>query len=90
MLERTWLKIESELGDRAHIVKLDVSNRAAVEQSLAKAERLGLGDFFLEYRGSTGTIGVIDGNTLKPVAIMRGEFNFSKYQEAVEKARPSS
>ena len=88
MLEPTWLKIESELGDRAHLVQLDVSDRAAAKRSLAEAERLGLGEFFLEYRGSTGTIGVIDGNTFKPVAIMRGESDFSKYQEAVEKARP--
>ena len=86
-LEGTWLKIESELGGDAHLVKLDVSDRAAVERSLAEAERLGLGDFFREYRASTGTIGVIDGKTFKPVAIMRGELDFSKYQEAVEKAR---
>ena len=87
MLEKTWLKIEAELGDRAHLVKLDVSDRGAAERSLAEAERLGLNDFFREYRASTGTIGVIDGKTFEPIAIMRGEPDFSKYREAVEKAR---
>jgi thiol-disulfide isomerase/thioredoxin len=90
MLEPTWLKIQSELGDRAHLVKFDVSDRAAAEQSQAEAERLGLSEFYRKYRASTGTIGVLDGRTFEPVAILRGERDLSKYREAVEKAQPSS
>ena len=90
MLEPTWSKIESEFGDRVHLVKLDVSDRAATEQSRAEAARLGLSGFFKEYGAATGTICVVDGETLEPVAIMRGETDLSKYREAVEKARATS
>ena len=87
MLARTWLAIETELGDRAHLVKLDVSDRAALERSVAEAERLGLGEFFREHRAATGTIGVIHGKTRELVAVMRGENDLSSYREAIARAR---
>jgi thiol-disulfide isomerase/thioredoxin len=90
MLAPTWLAIESEFGERAHLVKLDVSDRAAVERSTAEAERLGLSEFFREHRAATGTIGVIDGRTRQPIAVMRGENDLSKYREAIAKTRPQA
>ena len=90
MLAPTWLAIESEFGERAQLVKLDVSDRAAVERSTAEAERLGLSEFFREHRAATGTIGVIDGRTRKPIAVMRGENDLSKYREAIAKTRPQA
>jgi thiol-disulfide isomerase/thioredoxin len=90
MLEPTWTRIRSELGDEAHVVNLDVSDRAALQRSQAEAERLGISEFFREYRGSTGTIAVLDGKNHRPIAILRGETDFSKYQEAVAEAGRSS
>jgi thiol-disulfide isomerase/thioredoxin len=40
-----------EVGDRATLVTLDVTDRAAFEASRATAEELGVADVFLEYRG---------------------------------------
>ncbi len=90
LLEPTWARIRNELGERARIVDLDVSNKAAVAQSRAEAKRLGIGDFFRKYGGRTGTIAVLDGRTREPVRVFRGERDFSKYAEAVAAADRAS
>ena len=83
LLEPTWARIRKELGERARVVDLDVSNRAAVERSRAQANRLGIEAFFQKYSRRTGTIAVLDGRTLELVSVFRGERDFSKYEEAV-------
>ena len=52
--------------------------------------KLGIAEFFNEYRRQTGTVGVIDCKTLEVVSILRAERDLSKYQEAIAKAMPSS
>ena len=86
----TWEQLGVEVGDDAILVTLDVTDRAAFEASRATAEKLGIAEFFNEYRRQTGTVGVIDCKTLEPVSILRAERDLSKYQEAIAKATPSS
>jgi thiol-disulfide isomerase/thioredoxin len=85
-LESVWQRIETDLGDRATTVTLDVSDRVAYMESQATAEHLGIQEFFQEYRSRTGTIAVLDCNTHEPVAIMSAERDFEKYREAVARA----
>ena len=85
----TWERLRSDVGDRAMLVTLDVTDRDSVEASIARAEELGIGDFFKEYRRQTGTVAVISCNTLEPVSILRAEQDLSKYLEAIAKARSS-
>ncbi len=85
----TWERLQNEVGDRATLVTLDVTDRGSYNASMARAEELGIGDFFMEYRGQTGTVAVIDRKTLEPVSILRAERNLAKYQEAIDKARSS-
>ena len=85
----TWEQLRSEVGDRATLVTLDVTDRGSVEASIARAEGLGIGEFLKEYRRQTGTVAVIDCKTLEPVSILRAEQDLSKYQEAIAKARSS-
>jgi thiol-disulfide isomerase/thioredoxin len=88
--EATWNRVETDLGDQATVVELDVSDRVAYTASAAEAERLGIEEFFQEYRSRTGTVAVLDCVTLEPVAVMSGERDFDKYREAVEKAGHTS
>ncbi len=88
-IEATWEQLQSDVGDRATLVTLDVTDRGSFEASVARAEELGIGDFFKEYRRQTGTVAVIDCKTLEPVSILRAEKDLSKYQEAIAKARSS-
>ncbi|MBW2244443.1 MAG: hypothetical protein JRH01_20855 [Deltaproteobacteria bacterium] len=82
----TWERLQTDAGDRAIFVTLDVTDRASLEASRAKAEELGIGDFFREVRRQTGTVAVIDCKTLEPVSILRAEHDLSKYKEAIAKA----
>jgi thiol-disulfide isomerase/thioredoxin len=86
----TWEQLRVDTGNQAVLVTLDVTDRAASESSRATAEKLGIADFFNEYRRQTGTVGVIDCKTLETVSILRAERDLSKYQEAIAKAMPSS
>jgi thiol-disulfide isomerase/thioredoxin len=86
----TWEQLRVDTDNQATLVTLDVTDRAAFEASRATAEKLGIADFFNEYRRQTGTVGVIDCKTLETLSILRAERDLSKYQEAIAKATPSS
>lgn len=85
-LKSVWQRIEIDLRDQATIVTLDVSDRVAYRESEATAERLGIREFFQEYRSRTGTVAVLDCKSHEPVAIMSAERDFEKYREAVARA----
>lgn len=85
-LKSVWQRIETDLRDQATIVTLDVSDRVAYRESEATAERLGIREFFQEYRSRTGTVAVLDCKSHEPVAIMSAERDFEKYREAVARA----
>ena len=86
----TWEQLRMDAGDQATLVTLDVTDRAAFDASKATAEKLGIADFFLDYRRQTGTVAVIDCKTLRTVSILRAERDLSKYREAIAKATPAS
>jgi thiol-disulfide isomerase/thioredoxin len=86
-IEATWERLRIDEGDRATLVTLDVTDRDSFNASMARAEELGIGNFFKEYRRQTGTVAVIDSKTLEPVSILRAEQDLSKYQDAIAEAR---
>ena len=63
---------------------------AAQDEVAALTEKLGIADFFIDYRRQTGTVAVIDCKTLRTVSILRAERDLSKYREAIAKATPAS
>ena len=85
-----WEQLRADVGDQATFVTLDVTDRAATEASKATAEKLGVSEFFSEYRRQTGTVGVIECETRETVAILRAERDVSKYREAIARAKPAS
>jgi thiol-disulfide isomerase/thioredoxin len=85
-LDAVWAQIETDLGNQVTVVTLDVSDRIAYQESQAAAERLGISEFFQEYRSRTGTVAVLDCNTREPVAIMSGERSLEKYRSAIARA----
>ena len=84
--EEIWSQVQSELAEQATVVKLDVSDRVAFQESLSEAERLDIADFFARYRRRTGTIAVLACNEQTPVAILNAERDIRKYQEAISRA----
>lgn len=88
--QQTWAKIVTDLADEATVVKLDVSDRVAYEESVAEADRLGISKFFQDYRRRTGVIAILDCNTREPLVVFGGERDFDKYRDAVQKASQPS
>ncbi len=81
-LEPTWSALQQEFGDQATFVVLDVTDRGALERAQAEADRLGIGAFFAVHKARTGTIGILDGKTGEPLAVMKGETDVTRYREA--------
>jgi len=86
----TWEKVVAELGDQATMISFDVTDRASYEVAVAKASDLGISDFLQDYRRQTGTIAVLDCKTRKPLTVLSGERDFTKYRKAIEEANPTS
>lgn len=85
-LNGTMAQLEAESGDRVRIVVLDVTNKERVAASRLEADRLGIRAFFDQYKSKTGVVGVLDGETREPVAVLKGETNVAAYQKAVDEA----
>lgn len=85
-LNTTFDELQTEVGEEAQLVILDVTDKDAVARSTAEADRLGIREFFDRYKGKTGTVGVIaaDGEV---VVVLKGEFDPAPYVTALEKAR---
>ena len=86
-LEPTWSALQEEFGGEATFVVLDVTDRAKLDRAQAEADQLGIEAFFAAYKAKTGTIGILDGKTGEPLAVMKGETNVARYREALERAR---
>jgi thiol-disulfide isomerase/thioredoxin len=85
-LNSTFEELQARVGSDAEIVVLDVTDRAAFEQSRARAQELGIEAFFDQYKSRTGTVGVLDASG-KTVVVLSGETDADKYVEALKKAR---
>lgn len=86
-LNATWDELQSEVGDGARLVILDVTDRATLQKSQAEAERLGIEGFFAEYKARTGTIGVLRGDNRAKVEVLKGVRDVARYEAAIAEAR---
>ncbi len=89
-LDAVWKQLGDEAADVATLVELDVSDRVAYGTSRARAQQLGITEFFEEYRSQTGTIAVLACDSNDPVEILVGERDLGKYYDAIAKAGGSS
>ena len=85
-LNTTWEALRKEHGDSVEFVILDVTDRSSTSSSRELAESLGIAVLFDQYKSKTGTIAVVNGVTLQPVAVLRGELDVARYRPAIEKA----
>ena len=88
--ENTWNRVRTELASKATVLNLDVTDRVAYNESVSEVERLGLEEFFQQYRRQTGVVVVLDCRTREPVRTLTGERDFEKYLQAVEEATRTS
>src|SRR5690348_295453 len=65
-----WAALEEKYRGRVNFVVFDFTNAAAAAASQAEAGRLGIGKFFDERGGATGSISVLDAGTKAERAFM--------------------
>jgi hypothetical protein len=80
-----WSKIDVRYSGKVNLVVFDFTDEAAVAASEAEATRLGLGGFFADYGGWTGTI-VIVGVNKDVRAELHGTRDFDEYATAIDAA----
>ena len=81
-----WSRIEETYAGRVNLVVLDFTDETNTAASGREAKRLGLDDFFEEYAGATGFVVVLDGDTRRVTAAIKGSRDFSEYRTAIEAA----
>jgi thiol-disulfide isomerase/thioredoxin len=74
--------LEQQYQGRANFVILDVSDRAVVQASQAKAKQLGLEDFFAAHKSQTATIAIINPGNGQVTQQFRKDFNRQNYVTA--------
>lgn len=77
--------LERDVGDRALIVVLDVTDRPMLERAREQAGRLGIRGFFDANQSKTGTVAVLDARG-RVVALGQGELDPTWYVVALRKA----
>ncbi|HEX5049077.1 MAG TPA: thioredoxin family protein [Gammaproteobacteria bacterium] len=81
-----WSDIAATYGDRVNLVVLDFTDETTTDASRAEAERLGLGSYFEDHSGWTGTISIVDGSTKEVTADIHGSRDFAEYRAAIDGA----
>ncbi|GAC1461149.1 MAG: hypothetical protein PVSMB1_11530 [Gemmatimonadaceae bacterium] len=84
MTKEVWPQIEATYSTRVNLVVFNFTNQATTDASRAEAKRLGLGKFFEDNAGSTGTIMVLDGRTKEVTASINGSRDFAEYRAAID------
>ena len=79
-----WSEIEATYSGRVRLVVFDFTDQATTDASRAEAKRLGLGKFFDDVVGETGTIAVLDGRTKNMTASIHGNRGFDEYRIAID------
>ena len=79
-----WSQVEMTYAGRANFVVFDFTDDATTSASKAEAARLGLGKFFDENVGATGSISVLDGRTGREMASVQGVHGFDEYRAAID------
>jgi thiol-disulfide isomerase/thioredoxin len=79
-----WQQIAATYAGRVNLVVLDFTNQASTDASRVEAGRLGLGAFFDEYEGVTGTVVILDGRTKTVTGSIHGSREFAEYRAAID------
>jgi thiol-disulfide isomerase/thioredoxin len=80
----TLEKLKKEYAGKANFVVLDVSDKAAIAKSIARAKELGLDKFLAKNQNQTGLIAVFDPATGKILTEQRDEPEIATYKKPLD------
>ena len=79
--------LRQQEGNSVHWVRFDVSNSTAAQTSAARAEKLGLGQFFMRNRSQTSLVSIFNPETGEAVKTFRAQTKLDPYLQAIKKTR---
>ena len=78
--------LKQEYADSVNFVVLDVTDKGTIQDSEAKAEKLGLGSFFADNKAKTATVGIINPNTGEVLKLFQKNPNKDDYAQILDSA----
>lgn len=78
--------LQQQYGNSVNFVVFDVSDRASTQTSQAKAQQLGLSNFFNAHKSQTATVAVIDSSNGMAIEQFRKNLNQQDYVNAIDMA----
>ncbi|MEQ8466729.1 TlpA family protein disulfide reductase [Coleofasciculus sp. E1-EBD-02] len=82
----TMTQLKQEYSDQVHFVVLDVTDKATLEETQAKAEKLGLGKFLEDTKSKTSTVAIVDPATGNILAMFKNNPNQDDYTQILDTA----
>jgi thiol-disulfide isomerase/thioredoxin len=82
----TLSQLKQQYAGKVHFVVLDVSDKAKTNESAAKAQALGLSQFFEANKTQTGSLTIVDPKTGKILAQYRNNADKSAYTVVLDQA----
>ena len=85
-IEPTMSQLKQKYQGQAHFIVFDVSDKAKVSQSEARARQLGLGDFFDQNKSQTGSITIVNPEDGEILSQDRNNSNLSDSTSVLDNA----
>ncbi|WP_416207923.1 TlpA family protein disulfide reductase [Coleofasciculus sp. LEGE 07092] len=82
----TLTQLKQEYSDQVNFVVLDVTDKATLEETQAKAEKLGLGKFLEDTKSKTSTVAIVDPATGNILAMFKNNPNQDDYTQILDTA----
>ncbi len=82
----TLSQLKQEYSGKVNFVVLDVTDKAKLKKTEAKAEKLGLGKFLAANKSKTSTVAIVDPATGNILALYQNNANKADYKKILETA----
>ncbi|MBW4557607.1 MAG: thioredoxin family protein [Trichormus sp. ATA11-4-KO1] len=82
----TLSQLKQEYSGKVNFVVLDVTDKAKLKETQAKAEKLGLGKFLEANKSKTSTVAIVDPATGNILALYQNNANKADYTKILETA----
>lgn len=85
-IKPTLSTLEKQYSGKVNFVVFDVTDKTKTEMSQARAQKLGLSDFFAENKSRTSTVAIMNPATGKILKLYQANPNLNEYKAVLDSA----
>jgi thiol-disulfide isomerase/thioredoxin len=86
LIKPTLTTLEKQYSGKVNFVVFDVTDKKTTEVSLAKAQKLGLSDFFVENKSKTSTVAIMNPATGETLKLYQANPTLNDYKAVLDSA----